>query len=139
MERLTKKDEYGIDIICENCPYHGICADTSDCLSVVLEKLFAYEDTGLTPERCAELAAADRDGRVVVLPCKVGETVFYIGLHRVDEIKIIAFDISETGFRAITEIDYEDRFGFDESDFGKTVFLTRAEAKTALKEQEARE
>ena len=61
-------------------------------------RLAAYEDTGLTPERCAEfaradaegryivmrdaeqeglarlreLAEADKDGRLVVLPCKVG-------------------------------------------------------------------
>ena len=64
-----------------------------------VDRLAAYEDTGLTPERCAEfaradaegryivmrdaeqegvarlreLAEADKDGRVVVLPCKVGE------------------------------------------------------------------
>lgn len=63
------------------------------------EDLRAYKATGLTPERCAEfaradaegryivmrdaeqegvarlreLAEADKDGRVVVLPCKVGE------------------------------------------------------------------
>lgn len=66
------------------------------------ERLKAYEDTGLTPERCAEfaradaegryivmrdaeqesvarlreLAKADKDGRVIVLPCKVGQRVF---------------------------------------------------------------
>ena len=65
----------------------------------VVDRVAAYEDTGLTPERCAEfaradaegryivmrdaeqegvarlreLAEADKDGRVVVLPCKVGE------------------------------------------------------------------
>lgn len=65
------------------------------------EDLRAYKATGLTPERCAEfaradaegryivmrdaeqegvarlreLAEADKDGRVVVLPCKVGDTV----------------------------------------------------------------
>lgn len=64
-------------------------------------RLAAYEDTGLTPERCAEfaradaegryivmrdaeqegvarlreLAEADKEGRLVVLPCKVGDTV----------------------------------------------------------------
>ncbi|MCL2563580.1 MAG: hypothetical protein FWE08_06055 [Oscillospiraceae bacterium] len=37
-----------------------------------LKKLSAYEDSGLTPERVAELAEAERDGRLVVLPCKVG-------------------------------------------------------------------
>ena len=62
-----------------------------------VDRLAAYEDTGLTPEeikapftedtminleaqalgvepsRLRELAEADKDGRVVVLPCKVGE------------------------------------------------------------------
>ena len=65
--------------------------------NVVVERLAAYEDTGLTPEevkapftedtminlaaqalgvepsRIRELAEADKDGRLVVLPCKVGE------------------------------------------------------------------
>ena len=65
--------------------------------NVVVERLAAYEDIGLTPEeikapftedtminlaaqalgvepsRLRELAEADKDGRVVVLPCKVGE------------------------------------------------------------------
>ena len=68
--------------------------------NVVVERLAAYEDTGLTPEkikapftentminlaaqalgvehsRLRELAEADKDGRVVVLPCKVGDTVY---------------------------------------------------------------
>lgn len=33
-----------------------------------LIKLASYEDTGLTPERVAELAQAERAGRLVVLP-----------------------------------------------------------------------
>ena len=62
-------------------------------------RLKAYEDTGLTPgqvanaktiiesafaddtskaERIRKLVAADDDGRVVVLPCKVGDTVWRI-------------------------------------------------------------
>ena len=69
-------------------------------------RLAAYEDTGLTPEevlpkdkadeialklmrladleslcsytRLRELAEADKDGRVVVLPCKVGDTVYRV-------------------------------------------------------------
>ena len=65
-----------------------------------LERLADYEDSGLTPaevhsmsgEWCAmmsvlnsigsygrlrELAEADKDGRLVVLPCKVGDTVWF--------------------------------------------------------------
>ena len=62
-------------------------------------RLKAYEDTGLTPEeidmdheaaeelrrlcrdydldRLEKLIKADKDGRVVVLPCKVGDTVWF--------------------------------------------------------------
>ena len=69
-----------------------------------VDRLAAYEDTGLYPEsvealklsmmgkaiseitefdglpidRLRELAEADRDGRVVVLPCKVGDTVYLL-------------------------------------------------------------
>ena len=33
----------------------------------VWERLKAYEDTGMTPEQCAEYAKADREGRYIVL------------------------------------------------------------------------
>ena len=45
-------------------------------------KLADYEDTGLTPERCSELARADGEGRLVVLPCKVGDTVYKVDIQR---------------------------------------------------------
>ena len=37
----------------------------------MLNRLAAYEDTGLTSEEVAELAKAKKDGRLLVLPCKV--------------------------------------------------------------------
>ena len=99
MERLTEKHYLGTDhyMKCSgNCNVDMDCIDcpSFDCL---VERLAAYEDTGLTPEeikapftedaminlaaqalgvepsRLRELAEADKDGRVVVLPCKVGE------------------------------------------------------------------
>ena len=39
-------------------------------------KLAAYEDSGLSPEEVQELAKAKADGRLVVLPCKIGEKVY---------------------------------------------------------------
>ena len=42
-------------------------------------ELQAYRNSGLTPERAAELGKADAEGRAVVLPCKVGDTVYAIG------------------------------------------------------------
>ena len=68
-------------------------------------RLAAYEDTGLTPEQCKvatemedvlideyfswdrmrELIKADKEGRVVVLPCKVGDTVYAIFAGKIVE------------------------------------------------------
>lgn len=132
-------------------------------------RLMQYEDTGLTPERCAEfaradaegryivmrdaeqegvarlreLAEADKDGRVVVLPCKVGNTLWVTGRDNVPrEMELEAPDIRAVctdednlcmstcnrkpdGFCAY-------RLRNDGADIGKTVFLTREEAEKAL-------
>lgn len=81
-------------------------------------------------DRMKELAEADKDGRVVVLPCKVGDKlyrVFYgeIFEHRVGSMKYFAiqgkWDIETYPFCPCVE-----------SSIGKTIFLTREEAKKAL-------
>ena len=104
MERLTEKHYLGADhyMKCsENC---DVDMDCIDCPSFdrLVEHLAAYEDTGLTPEevlpkdkadeiarklmrladlesfcsygRLRELAEADKEGRVVVLPCRALST-----------------------------------------------------------------
>lgn len=119
------------------------------------EDLRAYKDTGLTPERCAEfaradaegryivmrdaeqegvarlreLAEADKDGRLVVLPCKVGDTVYFALLGRIIEkqvFSIVAFSNSTRIYCGGTS-EY-----FRPEDIGKTFFLTREEAEKAL-------
>ena len=110
MERLTKRDTDGQAMMdCQKCEAdwtgkHGkpmVDCTALYCRNRLKDRLAAYEDTGLTPERCAEfaradaegryivmrdaeqegvarlreLAEADKDGRLVVLPCKVGDTV----------------------------------------------------------------
>lgn len=106
-------------------------------------RLKAYEDTGLTPEeikapftedtminlaaqalgveadRLRELAEADKDGRVVVLPCKVYET---------DGVRVYE--------HTVREVIYETAGGpaFDKNAIGKSIFLTREEAEKALQE-----
>lgn len=51
----------------------------------LLEKLAAYEDTGLEPEQVQDMMTdwvvwkeAEAGGRLIVLPCKVGDTVYRI-------------------------------------------------------------
>lgn len=107
-------------------------------------RLKAYEDTGWTPEmlrklgenawhlwdfaqaaenmtvgRLKEFAEADKDGRVVVLPCKVYET---------DGVRVYE--------HTVREVIYETAGGpaFDKNAIGKSIFLTREEAEKALQE-----
>lgn len=133
--------------------------------------LLEYLDTELTPEeidmdheaaeqlrqlcqgcdldRLEELAEADKDGRLVVLPCKdwlevvFGDQVLFWGIDR---------DYMEQPIREIS-VDDADRIGwydgyktvylkgtdengevweFSPDEIGKTVFLTREEAEAAL-------
>lgn len=122
------------------------------------EDLRAYKATGLTPEeidmdheaaeqlrrlcrdcdldRLEELAKADKDGRLVVLPCKVGQRVFALldtDKHISEcEVKQIGLG-NEIGFVGIEPIGARGReYGVSIKGFGKTVFLTREEAEKAL-------
>lgn len=101
MERLTEKHYLATDHYMRCSEFCNV--DDMDCVDCpafdrLVERLAAYEDTGLTPEQCAEygkadregryivlrdaeqegvkrlreLAKADKEGRVAVLPCKVG-------------------------------------------------------------------
>ena len=161
MERLTTRDA--------NCAdpkeIYGVRVKNHDYISAA-NRLADYEDTGLTPEevstlvkdwsdlrtivgecggidRLRKLAEADRAGRLVVLPCKVGETLWVTGRDNVPrEMELEAPDIRAVctdednlcmstcnrkpdGFCAY-------RLRNDGADIGKTVFLTREEAEKAL-------
>lgn len=167
MERLTEKHYLGADhyIKCsENCNMDMDCIDCQsfDCL---VERLAAYEDTGLTPDevsalvkdwsdlctatgecggidRLRELSEADKDGRMVLLPCKVGQRVFALldtDKHISEcEVKQIGMG-NKIGFIGLEPIGARGReYGVSLKGFGKTVFLTREEAEKALAEMEGK-
>ena len=76
MERLTKRDTDGQAMMdCEKCKAdwtgkHGkpmVNCTALYCRNRLKDRLAAYEDTGLTPERCAEFARADAEGRYIVM------------------------------------------------------------------------
>lgn len=78
MERLTKRLHDGKVVTdCDSCEQKKDKQCTfSECRASLIKRLAAYEGIaepcgGL--DRLRELAEADKDGRVVVLPCKVGE------------------------------------------------------------------
>lgn len=151
---------------CFEEPCGGMGCLTEDCgfKVEICERLAAYEDTGLEPEevlpkdnadeialklmrladlericnyaRLRELAEADKDGRLMVLPCKVGQRVFALldtDKHISEcEVKRIGLG-NEIGFIGLEPIGARGReFGVALNGFGKTVFLTREEAEKAL-------
>ena len=98
-----------------------------------LDKLLHQTDDDA---RLRELAKANKDGRVVVLPCKVGQRVFALldtDKHLSEcEVKQIGLG-NEIGFVVIEPIGARGReYGVSINGFGKTVFLTREEAEKAL-------
>lgn len=69
MERLTEKHYLGTDHYMQCSGNCNVDMDCIDCPSFdrLVERLAAYEDTGLEPERCAEFARADAEGRYIVM------------------------------------------------------------------------
>ena len=89
-------------------------------------RLKAYEDIAELCggfDRLRELAEADKDGCVIILPCKVYET---------DGVRVYE--------HAVREVIYETAGGpaFDKNAIGKSIFLTRAEAERAIQEMEGK-
>lgn len=69
MERLTQRTEYGLTCNSKNCPKHakGECDDGDDCREILLERLAAYEDTGLTPEQISGLCSMSERAKMADL------------------------------------------------------------------------
>lgn len=152
MERLTFDGNFCDIAQCTSTPGGSFCEDGSCSARKVWERLKAYEDTGLEPEeidmdheaaeqlrhlcrgcdldRLEKLAEADRDGRVVVLPCKVGDTLFRVFAGEILEHKVR--NMRYLAIQGRWDIDTTPFCSYVESSIGKTIFLTREEAKAAL-------
>lgn len=94
-------------------------------------------------EKLAEYETAEEEGRLVVLPCKVGDTVWMIHQELTDSIHftISKMSIVELRGNRINPIWFviDGEYGktsFSPSEIGKTIFLTREEAEKALEEME---
>lgn len=160
MERLTFEGNFCDIAQCRElpCKYDGNCTQKE-----VWERLKQFEDAVQTPEKAAwakktiemafsddtseverlrELYKADKEGRVVVLPCKVGDTVFARLNNKskyVCECKVKQIVVGNIGFVTFAPIgDPEREYDVSLRGFGKTVFLSREEAEKALQEMEGK-
>lgn len=158
MDRLTFEGSFCEIARCKEvkCPYDTDCSQKQ-----VWERLKAYEDSRLSPEdaanlhailrlgdgmtlmRLRELAVADQEGRVVVLPCKVGDTVYFVNAKQILEFAVVGYAVDETGISWVYS-EHVDKTGhtnertFSPDRISKTTFLTREEAEKALAEMEGK-
>ena len=115
------------------CLYSGGEAEAG-ILMEISRRLAAYEDSQMTPEEVQSLAQAKADGRLVVLPCKVGTRVWVIGqdcdlCHDMYTEEPCLFGDCE--YRKVIESVFLPGMT---DEFGKTVFLTREAAEKAIAE-----
>ena len=95
---------------------------------------------GIDPVRLRAIAEAERDGRLVVLPCKVGDPIWDIRYGEVRKHFAYQWHVV-TGRPEQCFLSCEGWY-FGLLDFGVTVFLTREAAEAALsagKEDESHE
>lgn len=99
-----------------------------------LDKLLHQTDDDA---RLRDLAEAGKDGRVVMLPCKVGDRLYEVtGRKTISVYKVKAIRVELFGL--FIEWDIVEGFvwqslsGINAGEIGRTVFLTREEAEKAL-------
>lgn len=108
----------------------------NECKGPIIDRLAAYEDTGLTPEEVMGLAQAKQDGRMVVLPCKKGDVLW--SFYNWPE-GIYSFCVTATSMLDGVSMLNTDKAGvIPTSDVGKTVFLAREEAEAESARQKGR-
>ena len=152
MERLTFEGNFCDIAQCRDlaCKQSGACTQR-----LVWERLKAYEDAGLSPQACAEareieetlsgcdysisrmveLMKADKEGRVVVLPCRQGDELWTYCNHQVK--RVYSFTVSDVStLNGRTVLNTLGLGTIRPEDIGKTVFLSREEAEKALQEME---
>ena len=123
----------------------------------ILNRLAAYEETDMEPEEIADfmkrweqtveiggmlkkycidhirdLLHAEQDGRLVVLPCKVGDHVWADGR---EAIVVWFFGYKTERYLHAQFLDNAEYTDIPFYEIGKTVFLTREEAEAALAQE----
>lgn len=129
------------------------------CRNRLKDRLAAYEDTHMMPsdvtsmrmdmaiiaalfngvdvDRMKELAEADKAGRLVVLPCNVGNVVYgFYGKKTILPMVAKWIETNTDGWCIAAQYTPMAPTFYRFSDFGKTVFLTHEEAEKALEAME---
>ena len=127
MDRITFEGNFCDIAMCREspCPYNGMCSQRE-----TWEQLKKYED-------------AEQAGRLLVLPCKVGDRVWVTRAYgkpfdapREGHVrKFVVHDDELVFLEALIWMDLgegKNEYGYRTESFGKIVHLTREEAEAAL-------
>lgn len=149
MERLTKRTKTGGVLMASE---HEEKYTAEEWICMLQDRLADYEDSGVTPERVVwmkevieiafdhdksrverahELHVADKEGRVVILPCKRGDGIYICSAGRAWRFWVT--DVSTLNGRTVLNVQGFGTIAAD--DIGKTAFLSFEEAERALEEQ----
>ena len=124
-ERLVTNK--GQCVACIGCIEESNCKVECGAIDDCLNKLAEYE-------------TAEDEGRLVVLPCKVGDVLYKPTRSFASEYKVRFIEVSSCNclFLHTSVVKWINDSGetFKEDDIGKTVFLTKEEAEKALEEME---
>jgi hypothetical protein len=115
----------------------GMTPEAFQSYVVFLQDLIGNQKASEALDRFRQLVKADRAGRLVVLPCKAGDTVYEVTSRKtISEyrVKAIRMELFCTCIEWDIVAGFVDKsiFGVSVDEIGKTVFLTREEAEAAL-------
>lgn len=132
MDRLTEifsNGQHGVRGCGKNCKYaYEYCKDTIGCpaLDDLIEKLAEYEDL-------------KEQGKLLKLPCEVGDTVYSFSFYRVLTMHVESFIAYKDHVDAVLVSDTPEnpflKFDVDIKELGKRWFLTREEAEAVVNQQ----
>ena len=123
----AKEHRYHADFFESDNPMRTACTRSAeDCewLADCLTKFKEYQQL-------------EEQGRLVKLPCKVGDTVYKVNKasKKVSQHKVIKFEIDKADATSYTMQIFFENFDFCFlHHFGEEVFLTKSEAEAKLKE-----
>lgn len=133
-ERLSNKCP------CDKCGKDRKC----ELAQEACENYFKWEDDCI--KKLAEYETAEEEGRLVVLPCKVGDVVYaiedkyyeYLYHKGIQKGHVCRFEYDKEWFAwiHIDGCNKDLQIAYKTSNFNQTVFLTREEAEKALREME---
>ena len=128
-------------VYCTGCKFEPLMHASYHCQEdkpkAIKEWNARTPDIDIPTDRLQEIIQAEKDGRLVVLPCKAGDAVYfaYSGCEKISDAKVSGFWIADKWIQlqlangsTFTCWDGPNKY------FGKTVFLTEEEAEAALKE-----